>query len=97
MHLHEEPVAEVVHEGALRKVAHFLSEVLILDREELSAEIAEADDDVPREPHTEEKRPHAQRDHAGFVDDDDESLRAGVSVQLVQKSLARRCSARRRA
>ena len=83
LHLYEESVAEVVHEGALRKVAHFLSEVLILDREELSTEIAETDDGVPRELHAEEKRPHAQRNHSGFVHDDDETLRAGVSVQLV--------------
>ena len=61
--------------------------MLILDREELSAEITEADDCVPRELHAEEKRPHAQGNHSGFVDNDDEAFRAGVSVQLVKQSL----------
>ena len=40
LHLYEESVAQVVHEGALRKVTHFLAEVLILNGEELSSEIA---------------------------------------------------------
>ena len=61
--------------------------MLILDREELSSEVAEADNYVPRELHTEEKQPHRQGDHSGFIDDDDEPFRAGVPVQFVKKSL----------
>ena len=35
-----------------------------------------------------QKRPHTQGNHSSFVYDDDETFRAGVSVQLVKKSLS---------